>query len=76
MFKFTKNNLVDSLMGAAEKMKVSHLSSPRFYFILLKTNFFARLHPLGRGPPFNYAYVPSAALLLAQSAIFRLRPVV
>jgi len=43
---------------------------------LLKTSFLARPQNLGRGAPFISAYVPSAPILLAQSAIFLFRPVV
>ena len=48
-----KKARVDSLIGAAEKTNNSHWSSPRFYFILLNTNFFASPHIEGKGPPFT-----------------------
>lgn len=63
-------------MGAALKANISHWSRPRFYLILLKTSFLARLQPRGNCPPLIYAYVPSGAIALAQSAILRLSPVV
>lgn len=71
-----KKDLVDSLIGAAEKMKYSHWSNPKFYFILLKTNFLAKPQADGKVPPFTYAYVPWGDLLFAQSAIFLFNPVV
>jgi hypothetical protein len=75
-FMFRKKSLVDSLIGAAEKTKNSHLSRPKFYLILLKTNFLASPQNAGNGPPLISAYVPYCDLLLAQSAIFLFKPVV
>jgi hypothetical protein len=54
-FKFMKNARVDSRIGAAEKTNTSHLSNPKFFFILLKINFLAILQPKGVGQPFTYA---------------------
>ncbi len=62
MFRFIKNARVDSFIGAAEKIINSHLSRPRFYLILLNTNFFATLHIAGVYPPLIYAYVPELCL--------------
>lgn len=77
MFRFRKNKRVLSLIGAAEKMKISHLSNPKFYLILSKTSFLANPQPEGNFPlPFSSAKVPYGALALAQSAIFLFRPVV
>ena len=54
-FRFKKKDLVDYLIGAAEKMKSSHSSRPRFYLILLNTNFLAMFQPKGAGPPLTSA---------------------
>lgn len=50
-----KNSRVDSLIGAAENTINSHLSNPKFYFILLNTSFLARPHIAGGSPPLIYA---------------------
>ena len=63
-------------MGAAEKMHFLHWSNPSPYLTLLNTSFLAKPQNLGKGPPFISAYVPSAPILLAQSAIFLFKPVV
>ena len=57
-FKFMKNALVDSRIGAAENTRTSHSSNPKLFLILLKITFLAILHPNGVVPPLTSAYVP------------------